>query len=96
MFLPSLNHFKEEEMAYKQFDDSMGFAELAFVSSMEKNRALNLMKNINAVVDWFHRKTSLIFKNLAKIMNSNPFRGNSKVSAFLLHLWKEQTTKSKP
>jgi len=39
-------------MAYKQFDDSMSFAELAFASSMEKNRSLDLMNNINAVVDW--------------------------------------------
>lgn len=48
-------------MAYKQFDDSMSFAELAFASSMEKNRALDLMKNINAVVDW-----SQIEKHLLK------------------------------
>lgn len=39
-------------MAYKHFDDSMSFAELAFASSMEKNRALDLMNNINAVVNW--------------------------------------------
>ena len=39
-------------MAYKQFDDSMSFAGLAFARSMEKNRALNLMNSINAVIDW--------------------------------------------
>jgi IS5 family transposase len=39
-------------MGYKQFDESMSFAELAFTSSMEKNRSLDLMNNINAVVNW--------------------------------------------
>lgn len=39
-------------MAYKQFDKSMSFAELALSSSMEKNRSLNVMNTINSVVDW--------------------------------------------
>lgn len=38
----------------------MSFAELAFASSMEKNRALNLMNNINAVVDWSQIEELLI------------------------------------
>ena len=48
----TLSRLQEEEMGYKQFDDSMSFAELAFSSSMEKNRSLDLMNNINDVVDW--------------------------------------------
>ena len=33
-------------MAYKQFDRTMSFAELALASSMEKNRSLDLMNNM--------------------------------------------------
>lgn len=47
-------------MAYKQFDGSMSFAELALASSMEKNRSLDLMNNINAVVDWSQIEELLI------------------------------------
>ena len=47
-------------MGYKQFDESMSFAELAFTSSMEKNRSLELMNNINAVVDWSQIEALLI------------------------------------
>jgi len=47
-------------MAYKQFNKSMSFAELAFSSSMEKNRSLTLMNNINTVVDWAQIENLLI------------------------------------
>ena len=51
-FFCLLNRFPEEEMACKQFDKSMGFAESALSSSMEKNRSLNVMNTINSVIDW--------------------------------------------
>ncbi len=41
---PSLNHLQEEEMEYKQFDDSMSFAD---TSSMEKNRRCLLCRLLN-------------------------------------------------
>ena len=39
-------------MGFKKIDRKMGFAELAFASSMEKNRSLETLKQMNKVIDW--------------------------------------------
>jgi len=39
-------------MGFKQIDRTMGFAELAFASSMEKNRSLETLEQMNKVIDW--------------------------------------------
>lgn len=39
-------------MGFKKIDRKMGFAELAFSSSMEKNRSLETLEQMNKVIDW--------------------------------------------
>ena len=39
-------------MGFKKIDRKMGFAELAFSSSMEKNRSLETLEQMNQVIDW--------------------------------------------
>jgi hypothetical protein len=39
-------------MAFKKIDPKLTFAEIAFASSMEKNRSLDVLMNMNPVIDW--------------------------------------------
>jgi IS5 family transposase len=39
-------------MAFKKIESKIGFAELAFSSSMEKNRTLKTLEQLNKVIDW--------------------------------------------
>ena len=39
-------------MGFKKIDPKLTFAEIAFASSMEKNRSLDTLMNMNAVIDW--------------------------------------------
>ena len=43
---------KEENMAFKKIESKIGFAELAFSSSMDKNRTLKTLEQMNKVIDW--------------------------------------------
>ena len=39
-------------MAFKKIESKIGFAELAFSSSMDKNRTLRTLEQMNKVIDW--------------------------------------------
>ena len=39
-------------MAFKKIESKVGFAELAFASSMDKNRTLKTLEQMNKVIDW--------------------------------------------
>ena len=39
-------------MGFKKIDRKIGFAELALSSSMEKNRSLETLQQMNKVIDW--------------------------------------------
>ena len=39
-------------MAFKKIESKIGFAELAFSSSMDKNRTLKTLEQMNKVIDW--------------------------------------------
>ncbi len=39
-------------MAFKKIDPKLTFAEIALSSSMNKNRSLNTLMNMNSVIDW--------------------------------------------
>jgi len=39
-------------MGFKKIDQKMGFAELALASSMEKNRSLQTLEQLNKVINW--------------------------------------------
>jgi hypothetical protein len=39
-------------MGFKKIESQIGFAELALASSMDKNRTLNTLEQMNKVVDW--------------------------------------------
>jgi hypothetical protein len=39
-------------MGFKKIDRKMGFAELAFSDSIEKNRSLETLEQMNKVIDW--------------------------------------------
>jgi IS5 family transposase len=39
-------------MAFKKIESKIGFAELAFASSMDKNRTLKTLEQMNKVIDW--------------------------------------------
>ena len=39
-------------MGFKKIDQKIGFAEFALSSSMEKNRSLKTLKQMNKVIDW--------------------------------------------
>jgi len=39
-------------MGFKKIDPKLTFAEIALASSMEKNRSLDTLMNMNAVIDW--------------------------------------------
>ena len=56
-------------MGFKKIDRKMGFAELAFASSMEKNRSLETLEQMNKVIDW-HRIEKIMMKYYP-IGNSN-------------------------
>ena len=45
-------------MGFKNIESKIGFAELAFSSSMEKNRSLQTLEQMNKVIDWSKSKTS--------------------------------------
>ncbi len=42
----------KENMGFKKIDRKMGFAELALATSMEKNRSLQTLEQMNKVIDW--------------------------------------------
>jgi len=39
-------------MGFKRIDRNLGFADLALASSMEKNRSLSTLKQLDKVIDW--------------------------------------------
>ena len=39
-------------MGYKRWNQNISFADVALNSSMEKNRTLKTMEQINQVIDW--------------------------------------------
>ena len=39
-------------MAFKKIESKIGFAELAFASSMDKNRTLKTLEQLNKVIGW--------------------------------------------
>ena len=39
-------------MGFKKIYPKLNFGEIAFASSMEKNRSLDTLMNMNAVIDW--------------------------------------------
>ncbi len=39
-------------MGFKKIDRKIGFAELALLSSMEKNRSLETLEQMNKVINW--------------------------------------------
>ena len=39
-------------MAFKKIESKIGFAELALSSSMDKNRTLKTLEQMNKVIDW--------------------------------------------
>ena len=43
---------QEENMGFKKIDQKIGFAELALASSMEKNRSLQTLEQLNKVINW--------------------------------------------
>jgi IS5 family transposase len=56
-------------MAFKKIESKIGFAELAFSSSMDKNRTLKTLEQMNKVIDW--SKIEKILKKYYKIGFSN-------------------------
>jgi len=47
-------------MGFKNIESKIGFAELAFSSSMEKNRSLQTLEQMNKVIDWSKVKNILM------------------------------------
>ena len=39
-------------MGFKKIERNLGFADLALASSMEKNRSLSTLKQLDKVIDW--------------------------------------------
>ena len=56
-------------MGFKKSDHKLTFAELALTSSMEKNRSLDTLMNMNEIIDW--SKIESILLNYYKIGISN-------------------------
>jgi len=52
-------------MAFKKIESKIGFAELAFSSSMDKNRTLKTLEQMNKVIDWY--RIEKILKKYYKI-----------------------------
>ena len=51
-YLPPKISSLEENMGFKKIDRKIGFAELALSSSMEKNRSLETLEQMNKVINW--------------------------------------------
>jgi hypothetical protein len=47
-------------MGFKKSDSELTFAELALASSMEKNRSLVTLMNMNDIIDWSKIKSILL------------------------------------
>ncbi len=56
-------------MGYKKIESKIGFAELAFSSSMAKNRSLKTLEQMNKVIDW--TKIENILMKYYKVGTSN-------------------------
>ena len=39
-------------MAFKKINPELSFAEIALASSMDKNRSLDTLMDLNAIIDW--------------------------------------------
>lgn len=39
-------------MSFKKMETNLSFADIAFINSLDRNRAIDRMKQINAVIDW--------------------------------------------
>ena len=56
-------------MGFKKIESKIGFAELALSSSMEKNRSLQTLEQMNKVIDW--SKIEHLLKKFYQVGTSN-------------------------
>ena len=47
-------------MGFKKIDRTLGFADLALASSMEKNRNLSTLKQLDKVINWSGIKSAIM------------------------------------
>jgi hypothetical protein len=47
-------------MGFKKIDRNLGFADLALASSMEKNRSLSTLKQLDKLIDWSRIENALM------------------------------------
>lgn len=68
-YCPSIITALEDNMGFKKIDRKIGFAELALSSSMEKNRSLETLEQMNNVINW--NRIEKIMMNYYKVGTSN-------------------------
>ena len=64
-------------MGFKKIDPKLTFAEIAFASSMEKNRSLDTLMNMNAVIDLVQNRKTPVKTNSPEgklDKNGNPLK----------------------